>query len=205
MGDCPSCVDTGWKPPWLPLGEIKPPLTIDDLYEVVTGPAYAHSGAQRHLEYLRSIAGGENVVELGMGGGDQSTCAFLAGRPKSLTSYDVNTPASYDTLMRLARLADVPFELIVGDTAESEPRHDASVLFVDSTHTAEGVTTELARFVTPSVRTIVLHDTAFYGTVGQDGGEGINAAINAFLAAHPEWKKVREVDYDNGLTTLSRI
>jgi hypothetical protein len=52
---------------------------------------------------------------------------------------------------------------------------------------------------------IVLHDSVTYGTVGDDGGPGIRAAVNPFLAAHPEWKVAADYLHNNGLMVLQRV
>jgi hypothetical protein len=50
----------------------------------------------------------------------------------------------------------------------------------------------------------VFHDTETFGTVGDDGGRGINQAIDEWLQAKPEWRIVYRTHRNNGLTVIQR-
>jgi hypothetical protein len=66
---------------WTPRGEVIP-QTIDEMYEIASNlEIYGDSGICRHLPYLKSMpTESDTVLELGTGGADQSTVAWLASR-----------------------------------------------------------------------------------------------------------------------------
>lgn len=183
------------------------PVTLDDYFDLASYPeVYGDSGICTHLPYLRSIVGGKRVVELGTGGGDQSSIAFLAGRPSSLSCHDVNVPGNLSLLSELAAANGIEFrfEQRATSTAEVTP---CDVLFVDTLHDADTVEVELSRFAPATSELIVFHDVVAFGRTGQwrvGEDQGINLAIAEFLFRHPEWQVVRFDEVDNGLLTLGK-
>lgn len=197
---------TDWKPRLAPGQEM--PSTLEGFYDLAVSPIYADSGIQKHLSYLRRIAADKDIVELGMGGGDQSTLAWLAGGCDGLTCYDVNEPPSLATINRLATEAGVMFAFIQGKTSDSVVT-PSQILMVDTLHDADTVAVELERFAPVCSERIILHDVVAFGRAGQFAGpdrsnQGISLAIAEFLYRHTEWRVDRFVDYDNGLLTLIR-
>ena len=185
------------------------PQTLHEYYERASDlSVYGDSGICRHLPYFRFIRHGFRpvIVELGTGGGDQSTIAWLAGGPAALHCYDLNIPAEIDALTRLAQENDIEFVFHQGNTRTVEPVIYGDFLFVDSLHDAPTVEAELARFVGPNTRVILFHDIVSFGRVGQSSGpnQGINLAIADFLFTHPEWRVAHYTTEDNGLLVLCR-
>lgn len=184
------------------------PITLADYYALAADvDVYGDSGICRHLPYFRSIVQpGDHVVELGTGGGDQSTIAWLAARPASLNCVDVNEPANVGLVTHLARAANVEFCFHQGSTAVVGPL-SSDILFVDTLHDLATVEIELKRFAPLCRRQIVFHDVVAFGRVGQfsPANTGINLAIAEFLFEHPEWRVERYSTEDNGLLTLRRV
>jgi cephalosporin hydroxylase len=147
----------------------------------------------------------KHVVELGTGGGDQSTLALLIGNPKSLDCFDISPPGSLPTIERLADESGVAFEFHCEDTTKAEGIQ-SDLLLVDSLHTAAQVEAELAIFAPLCSKRIVFHDVISFGDHGQTDkpDQGINLAIARFLYKHPEWSVERYSEEDNGLLTLRR-
>jgi predicted O-methyltransferase YrrM len=183
------------------------PGDLNDYFDLAAYPeVYGDSGICAHLPYLRSIAGGRRVVELGTGGGDQSSIAFLAGHPVSLTCHDVNVPGNLPLLQSMAAEYGIEFRFVAGATSTAEVT-PCDVLFVDTLHDADTVEVELARFAPTTSELIVFHDVVTFGRTGQwrvGEDQGINLAIADFLFRHPEWQTVRFDEQDNGLLTLGK-
>ena len=188
------------------------PTTIEEWYRLATSPLYQDSGIQGHLPYLRQLVEWQRsqgiapvVVELGTGGMDQSTIAWIAGGVKYYEGYDLNVPNSLDTIARLAQSNGVGFSFHNDDTANA-PVLPSTILFIDSLHNLETVEIELARFAPLCSGLIVFHDVCAFGRVGQSSGPntGINLAIAEFLFNNTEWSVVDYRQNDNGLLTLQR-
>lgn len=196
-----------WTPRPHPIASYAPPETPGEFLEHAANlEIYGDSGICRHLPYLSGLVQpGDRVVELGMGGGDQSTVAWIAGRPKSLDSYDVNEPPSLAVIGGLAKYNGIDFRFHHGSTADMEIV-ESDILFIDTLHDCATVEIELARFAPLCRRQIVFHDVVAFGRVGQfsPANTGINLAIAEFLFQHPEWRVERYSTEDNGLLTLRR-
>lgn len=178
------------------------------MFDICADPAiYGDSGICAHLPYLRGLAAGKCVTELGTGGADQSTVAWLAGGCASLCCFDLNDPGTQ--LMRLMSMAAregavVRFER--ADTTQALNPGPCDILFVDTLHDAKTVEAELALFARSTRERIVFHDVTSFGRAGQFAGadQGINLAIAEFLYTHLHWSVERYCADDNGLLTLVR-
>ena len=180
-----------------------------------------------HMPKLRELARGcEHVVELGTGW-RHSTTALVAGRPKRITTYDLQDRSDRD-LLAMAAEVGVDLRFVKGNTvlAEIEP---ADLLFVDSTHTYEHLKAELARHADRATRLLAFHDTEVFGETGWhskvipagllpdrslplvdtdlDGGrvyvEGVGRAIEELLA-DGAWKRTYHSKECYGFTVLER-
>lgn len=191
------CGDTGFNPK----------ADIDELYARASDwGIYSHSGICAHLPEIKRLAESvpnARIVELGVGGGDQSACAWLAARPKNLTCYDINEPFMLTTLIRAAKDIGVDFEFQHGDILTGQPVEN-DILFIDSLHNKAQVEAELAMYVTPSTVRIAFHDVVSFGDYGQAGGDGINLAIARFMFKNPQWRVLIYHEYDNGFLVLAR-
>lgn len=194
----------GWKPR---LGILQTmPLDAEEWYALAKSDVYANSGIQGHLDTLRRLVNpGDVVVELGVGGGDQSTLAWLYAIPLVLHCCDTACPPIVEVIAELAAEQGTRFHFHCGSTTEIDPI-ESDILFVDTTHNAETVEIELARFAPLCKAKIVFHDVCSFGRQGQCGrpNNGINLAIAEFLFEHPEWVVESFYKHDNGLLVLRR-
>ena len=191
-----------WTPRLAP-GE-KPPVMLEQWYDLACSDLYLDSGICRHLPYIRSvIKSTDRVVELGVGGSDQGSLALLSACPKRMDSYDVVVPAALPTIKALAQSHHIDYRFHHEDTTKATPlEHD--VLFVDSWHSSEIVDAEIERWTPLTRRLIIAHDVVTFGRNGQGGAPntGITLSFGDFLFRHPEWRVVNFREIDNGLLTL---
>lgn len=179
------------------------------------------SDINEHLPTLKRLAAEcSHVTEMGMRGGI-STAALLAGRPKTLISWDINPVAIIsqrvmDLLGMAVAEGKTTFQPRVGNTLEilMEP---TELLFIDTLHTAAQLKEELWRHVFPDHFTgkckckvkkyLVFHDTTTFGYIGEDGKQpGLRAAINWFqMNAFPIWQLVEDREQNNGLLVLKHV
>lgn len=158
-----------------------------------------------HLPMLYFLAQQcDHVTEFGVRTG-ASTLAFLhglQGRPATLRSYDIND--QYGVQDSLTRWTRVEWTFSICSTLSITRIEPTDLLFVDTLHNYDQVRQELALHGEAARRWIVFHDTETFGTVGDDGGRGINQAITEWLEAKPEWRIVYRTHRNNGLTVIER-
>lgn len=173
-------------------------MTLDDMFEMArTSP----SDINEHCDKLKGLASHSDVViEFGMRKG-VSTVSLLAGQPKRMISYDLR----YDPIAEFlkSRQGKTEFQFVIGDslTIDIEP---CDLLFIDSLHTADQLTTELRRHADKVHRWIVLHDTELFGERGEDGGPGLLSAMHGFLSENADWSVDSFTNENCGLTVLLR-
>lgn len=175
----------------------------------------------RHLKYLQSAAKAVcTVVELGVKRGTSSSA--LCWCRERLISYDIKvTPQA----RRLQQLVGPKWDLREENTLhvrpEGVPEHD--ILFIDSLHTYDQVSGELAIFAPKTKEAIIFHDTITFATKGADGesgfylrqpenradfdsgSHGIRLAIDEFMIGNPKWTIFRHAPFGHGLLTLRKI
>lgn len=161
--------------------------------------------AHEHLPMLYFLAQQcDHVTEFGVRTG-ASTLAFLhglQGRPATLRSYDIND--QYGVQDSLTKWTRVEWTFSICSTLSITRIEPTDLLFVDTLHNYDQVRQELALHGDAARRWIVFHDTETFGTVGDDGGRGINQAITEWLEAKPEWRIVYRTHRNNGLTVIER-
>jgi hypothetical protein len=95
------------------------------------------------------------------------------------------------------------FHFTVGDTKVLDIE-ETDLLFIDTLHTYDQLTTELARHAAKVRRWIVLHDTTTFATQGQESDpRGLWPAVEEFLTEGTFVLKERR-ENNNGLTILER-
>lgn len=173
----------------------------DELYQHV---CETESDINQFLPTLRRYASmSEHVTEFGVRTAN-STCALLAGQPKTLVCYDIAIQHQY--LENLARVR--------GDTILIW--HEANVLnidiaptdllFIDTLHTYGQLKAELGKHAEKVRKFLIFHDT--WGYRNKDEGDtptdkkGLWPAIEEFLESNPQWKIVEDLQYGWGLTVL---
>jgi hypothetical protein len=177
--------------------------------EVAKRAASPRSNIGEHLPVLQALARQcESIVEFGVENAN-STWALLSGRPKRLTSYDINPGIrSAGQVAAAAKSVGIDFKFIVGDSAEVEIE-PADMLFIDSYHVYDHLTKELNKH-SPKIRKfITMHDTSTFGTRGERWTKenpvvGLWPAVEDFLAKGV-WRVLERRTNCCGLTTLERV
>ncbi len=143
-----------------------------------------------------------HITEFGVRTGN-STCAFLAGlidRGGGIyRGYDISPYALEGDWPK--EIPGVDFKYIEADTAKLPEIEPTELLFIDSCHTRDHVLAEFMHHTKVS-KYILMHDTADAWTA--IGGGGPLQARGVFLATHPEWKLILDLQYSNGLSVLER-
>ena len=175
---------------------------MSEAFDILTRTA---TDINEHLPMLYFLAQQcDHVTEFGVRTG-ASTLAFLhglQGRPATLRSYDIND--QYGVQDSLTRWTRVEWTFSICSTLSITRIEPTDLLFVDTLHNYDQVRQELALHGDAARRWIVFHDTETFGTVGDDGGRGINQAITEWLEAKPEWRIVYRTHRNNGLTVIER-
>ena len=161
------------------------------------------SNMVEHMPTLRRYAElVDSVVEFGVCNG-RSTTALLAGCPKQMVSYDLVPKWECITnLYELALEAHIPWKFVKGDTREISIM-ETDLLFIDTDHTYTQLKQELRLHSNKVKRFIILHDTVTNGTVGSDGTEGMQRAIDEFLESKG-WQVKEVFENCHGLMVLER-
>ena len=180
---------------------IQPYSTMEDAYREASEKP---SDINEHIPRLRELASKvRHVTEFGVRTG-VSTAGLLAGpagrEGTKLCSYDINPSPDVD---RLRGVAGCEFVFTQGDVL-SVDIETTDLLFIDSLHTGERVSKELARHAGKVRQFIAFHDTQIYGETGEDGRAGILHAIRGFLATHPQWRCIESRGNNHGFMVLSR-
>lgn len=176
--------------------------TLRDLY---LSARSAPSDINQHLETLRSLAQFcKHVTEFGTREGI-STIGLLAARMGSLVSYDRVRHPSVDLLDRVAREEGrTHFIFHQADVLDVEI-DETDLLFIDTWHVYEQLREELRLHAGRVRKFIALHNTTTFGEVGEaPGSVGLWPAVEEFLHHNREWTVAARVEYNNGLTILSR-
>jgi hypothetical protein len=159
-----------------------------------------------HLPMLSFLAQQcDHVTEFGVRTGE-STLAFLHGlrgkHDARLRSYDIND--DYGVRQAFAPLTKIDWVFVTASTLTIPKIEPTDLLFIDTLHNFTQVSKELALHGDQAKRWIAFHDTETFGTVGDDGDEGINKAIGQFVGSRPEWREVYHTHRNNGLTVIER-
>ena len=165
------------------------------------------SDINEHLPTLRKYTEEcDSVIEMGVRT-VVSTWAFLAGKPKSLVSIDIQHPnafgASLENVNKALEEIDTKFEFRLENTLTNEIE-ECDFLFIDTLHTYEQLIQELRRHGNKAKKYIAFHDTETFGTVSERGGRGLNLAISEFMLENPHWVVENIYKNNNGLTILRR-
>lgn len=156
------------------------------------------SDINRHVPVLHRLAQEcDSVVELGVRTG-VSTRAFLPLNVK-LRSYDIEADHRVSELFLVANMQGKDMQYIMGDSLkiDIEP---ADMMFVDTVHSYEQVSAELARHGHKIRKYIAFHDTFVFGL----GKENVLSAVIDYVMANPEWEFCHYDTENNGLTVIKR-
>lgn len=169
------------------------------------------SDINEHLPVLRKYAEEcEHITELGCRN-VVSTYAFLAAKPKTLVSVDID-PCPVELADLLAKENSITFRFIKANDLDIT-LEKTDLLFIDTLHTYEHLSKELALHAPNVKKYIIMHDTEVFGykdyygdkKYGTTGKVGLQPAIKEFLEKNKSWTLHEELKNNNGLTILKKI
>lgn len=152
------------------------------------------SDINEHLPKLREYAEKCNhITELGVRG-CVSLFAFLASNASKVVAVDILNVAVPD----IEKL-----EFICADDLKIEIE-ETDFLFIDTLHNRDHCIKELYKHSDKVKKYIGFHDTEIFGIHGDDGGKGLNYAIDEFMA-DGTFIEVYRTKRNNGLTIIERV
>lgn len=156
-----------------------------------------------HLGTVRDLAAKcDHVTELNIWGSPW-LAAILAGKPKRAASVAGGPMPNWEIARRIPEDSRCPVAVTINDSV-SVSLEPTDMLLTDTIHTGTQLLRELTAHADKVRRFIVVHDTAIYGDVGDDGSPGLLHGVRHWLRMHPEWSVIRHDENNNGLTVLSR-
>lgn len=175
-----------------------------------------------HMPFLRSLA--EKVSHITeFSERKESTIALLSGNPAEFVSYNSELNPQNPLTNTLHEIVSkgrgvmcerftihhdfspsVPLESARIVEPFNSPEGKTDLLFLDTQHNYNRLSSELKRFAPHVTRWIVVHDTVSFGERGDDGGLGLILAIEEFVERNPEWFISYHTSQQYGLTVLSR-
>lgn len=181
-----------------------PHLRVDRILERHKVNRDTCSDINEHLDTLRRYAArSSHITEMGVRDGI-STWSLLAGKPCKVVSYDVYRSPGVAEVESAAAECGIDFRFIQNNVLEVDIEQ-TDLLFIDTLHTYDQLRSELSSHGNKSRKYIILHDTATFADVGEDGKRpGLNAAVQEFLARNPDWTIAERFVNNNGLTCLAR-
>ena len=191
----PACGSCGQTPTIVP-------DTIEAIYQNTLN---LERDSNRHMPKLRELADNcKTVTDISIR--QESFIALAASKAEVVYSHSNEHNTLTDHVVKLRgkfvqRLSAIPQNII-----QIQP---TDLLFLNTTHTANQVSKELAVFA-PSVRHyIVLHNTMIYGETGEGHTEqapvpGILLSVRHFMRQNPEWSVIYHSTEQFGLTVLSK-
>lgn len=139
-----------------------------------------------------------------------STWAMLAGKPKRMISYDINYHINMEAPKVLARSANIEYECYIRNVLDTDLIiEQTDLLFIDTLHTYNQLTAELAKHACRVNKFLAFHDTETYGYTNEFGiismPSGLMPAIEKFMMANPEWKLHTKKTNNNGFLVLEKV
>lgn len=157
-----------------------------------------------HLATVRDLAAKcDHVTELNIWGSPW-LAAILAGGPKQVVTVSGGPMANWGMAERIPEVARANLTTIINDfvAVQLDP---TDMLLTDTFHTGSQLLRELTAHASQVRRFIVIHDTAVFGDIGDDGTPGLLHGIRHWVRQHPEWSVIRHDENNSGLTVLSRL
>lgn len=195
-------------------GRPQPPehSTLDEIFDWAGG---IKRDLDEHLPALRDLAAKcDHVTEITKR--RESTVALLAGRPRTLVSYQREHDFLLKTLSdvvkregdRAGRKTEAHTVHWLTGPGELNAIEPTQLLFIDSIHTAERLTSELAVHGPRVNRFIAMRGTGAFGEAGQCPADspckGLLNALKPWMEAHPDWFIYLNTDKQYGLTVIGR-
>ena len=191
-------------------------MTLDEKYQHL---ADTTSDINEHLPTLKKYAEEcTHVTEMGVRW-IVSTYAFLAARPETMVSIDMQHPskwkASIEDVENYANEINCKYKFWQANNLEIEIE-ETDLLFIDTWHSYKQLKSELELHASKVRKYIILHDTVLFGTQDElnsydafgwfNGFEqkGLMPALNEFLEGNKEWTTHEVFTNNNGLIILKR-
>ena len=147
-----------------------------------------------------------------------------ASAPKQLVCVDIEEIESIHEIAHIAKHIGVDLSFIRADSATVDLGGRVDLLFIDTWHVYGHLKRELEAHHGNVNKYIIMHDTTVDGVHGESIRLGMDVdkqcitsgyareeimrglvpAIDEFLVAHPEWRRVLVLENQNGLTVLAR-
>lgn len=162
-----------------------------------------HTDIHAHLPLLRKLCDRcDHVTEFGVRTGESSR-AILSSRARIIRMYDLCLNPQVQHMVDQAVHKHITYEAADTRTVTIEP---TDLLFIDTLHTYEQLTQELARHAWKVRRYIMFHDTHTFGLQDEPGhsGPGLLPAILEFMAEVRYWRLIHHTVQNNGCTVLER-
>jgi len=175
-----------------------------ELKEIYNHWLHVDSDIKNHLPRLRALADDcKTVVEFGARGG-LSTSAFCISNAESVKTYDVQIEPQIE---RLVGCCD-KLKAYEKNVLEIKPIAKCDLLFIDTLHTYEQLSKELALHGNKAQKYLVFHDTATFGDTDEvetsSKKKGLIKAISEFMDANTHWTIHQRYEDSNGLLVLIR-
>lgn len=202
--------------------------SVDEIFTQVKGSP-GSIDIYEHMDTLKEYASKcDTVTEFGVRW-VVSTWALMAGRPKSLTSFDINHFEIYgvnpEILSKTAEEAGVKFTFHQEDVLTTDKLVETDLLFIDTVHSYKQLKMELHLHAKKVSKYIIFHDTVSFGETNEGEiapnagwskelleyydklgpANGINSAIVEFLMTNSDWFVHKLFKNNNGLTILTRV
>jgi glycosyltransferase involved in cell wall biosynthesis len=200
--DCQTCGGD------LPKGLRNP--SDDDLSSLTRLAFWAETTVRdldKHVPMLRELATRcDHVTEFTKR--RESSIALAAGTrlhvpPGQMVTYSTEKDQKvYSTLKKF--LGD-RLTLSFRESMDVDTIDETDLLFIDSQHTGQRMSRELAKFGPKVRKYIVLHDTNIYGIKGEDGLPGLLIALKNWMIDNPNWFQMYHTDEEYGLTVISTV
>ena len=160
----------------------------------------------------------EHITEMGVRW-VVSTWAFLGSAPKTLKSYDIQHPSTWNVDIQdvydTSEYYEVDFSFTQANVLDIEIE-ETDLLFLDTWHAYKQLKAELELHASKVRKYIIFHDTTSFATCDEKSYEslgeewigdqkGIWLAIEEFLQHNPEWKLIERFENNNGLTIIGKI
>lgn len=207
----PSCRTCGGGKPPGGYGRPQPPAGAN-LKEIFEWSKQTPRDMERlHDTMLSFVEKCDHVTEFSKR--RETTVVLLAGRPKTVISYQQEQDEIYEALhaavaaeqQTLGDKTVQTFTTHVGDSLVVDPIAETDLLLIHNVHDGDRLLKELERHGPSVKRFIMCRSTGAYGEMSEDGnGPGLLAGLRAYMRLHPEWSVVYHTADQYGLTVLSR-
>jgi hypothetical protein len=191
---------------------------IQDLEKLINNLHNTPSDINEHIPTLIKYGSEcEHITEMGVRW-VVSTWAFLGTVPKTLKSYDMQDPSTWNVDIKnvydTAKYHGVNFSFTKANVLDIEIE-ETDLLFLDTWHAYKQLKSELDLHAGKVRKYIIFHDTTTFATQDESSyeflgkewvgdGKGIWLAIEEFLSVKPEWKLVERFTNNNGLTIIGK-